>query len=54
MDEVSRYDYHLSRLMAVIVAEYEGETSPICDSDIEAAKEIARACCGEEKDNVAN
>ena len=34
--------------MAAIVVEYDGEASLICDSDIEAAKEIAKKCCKEE------
>lgn len=48
MDEISKYDYHLSKIMAALIAENEGETSLICDSDIEAAKEMAKKCCEEE------
>ena len=47
MDKKERYDYHLSKLMVAIIAAYAGEASLICDSDIEAAKEIARELCKE-------
>ena len=45
MTKEERYDYHLANIMAAMVKDFHGETSLICDSDIEAAKVIAKSLC---------
>ena len=42
---VSQYDYHLSKIITAIIAEHNGETSLICNSDIDEAKVIASKLC---------
>ena len=49
-DKVTRYDYHLSKIIGRMVHEYDGEASLILDEDVEAAKVIARKCCQKENE----